>query len=417
MNGSKKITQRAVLTTIGAFLITTGAASPIVLSVFFPAVAGEMNFSQSAISLHVSIFTILGLITQPIGGRLFDKFRNRIKLLAVLGTVIALISFFLFSRCTRIYHFYLVSAFMSLTLPVVSSLLGVYIVTAWFDKKRSFAISFVMIGSSAGTVIYANIARYFIDNYDWRAGYISVGISLAIIMVIGIFLLSPPPDLLGLKPYGSGQLEDAPAKELSGISYKDALRTKAFWLCAIGTLFGMIYVVGISQALTPLLQSDYQLTAAKSTAILSVYSITIAVVKPLIGLIIEKLGTRKAILFTGILLTISLAVISVSKNVPLAIAFIVCLGCSNMLCTVILSTYVADTFGRKDYGSIMGSINIASMLGTSLAPLASGYIYDICGSYRPTFLLFTALSILAMNMYLLAGGKAKARKKAAGCQI
>ena len=54
-----------------------------------------------------------------------------------------------------------------------------------------------------------------------------------------------------------------------------------------------------------------------------------------------------------------------------------------------------DLFGRKSYATIAGVTNIFTSIGTIIAPVFAGYIYDVSHSYVFAFYSLMASAILA----------------------
>jgi len=56
------------------------------------------------------------------------------------------------------------------------------------------------------------------------------------------------------------------------------------------------------------------------------------------------------------------------------------------------SPLVAELFGLRAHGLILGVVNISVMIGAAMGPLLTGYIFDVTNSYHMAFLLCAAIS-------------------------
>jgi MFS family permease len=74
---------------------------------------------------------------------------------------------------------------------------------------------------------------------------------------------------------------------------------------------------------------------------------------------------------------------------------------------VLFSPLVAEVFGLKAHGVILGAAAFGGSIGATLGPLLAGYMFDITGSYSLVFIICAALSIIAVVLALLV--KARAR--------
>ena len=64
---------------------------------------------------------------------------------------------------------------------------------------------------------------------------------------------------------------------------------------------------------------------------------------------------------------------------------------------------IADLFGRRHYGSIMGTLMTTSAVFGVIAPVLVGLIFDIRGNYREPFLLMSFTILIAIPMISDAG--------------
>ncbi len=396
--------QRAFISVIGAFLLTAGSGFSGSLSLFYMPVTGEFGFTQASLALHISIMSLCGAITQPVFGRIMTKHAGKLKLLAFFGAVLGLVCYSLLSLSSKLPHFYVISVFMSMLLPITGSLLGVTVITQWFHVHRGLAIALVHMGVSAGEIIFSQTTRYFLENVGWRAGYMSMGIVTFTLALLGGILMSSTPEKYGLKPYGWKESTTGSQNEalLRGFTLKQALRTPAFWLCALATGVSCAYVMGVLQSLLPMLQLDYGLSASMAATIYAVHNIVSAASKPIGGICCEKFKSRNVILSVGALTAAAFITLMTGNSIAAALLGLVLLGMGNMLSTVVMSSFVADKFGNKEYSSIMGYINIAFTLGVSLGPLIAGGVFDHFQSYRPAYFLFTVFIVCATCLMLVA---------------
>ncbi|MBI2856194.1 MAG: hypothetical protein HYX93_05040, partial [Chloroflexi bacterium] len=63
---------------------------------------------------------------------------------------------------------------------------------------------------------------------------------------------------------------------------------------------------------------------------------------------------------------------------------------------------VAYFFGRRNFGTISGLLQIVDLPGAVLGPVFVGWVFDSLGTYRPGFLVIAALMALGAAALLLA---------------
>jgi len=67
----------------------------------------------------------------------------------------------------------------------------------------------------------------------------------------------------------------------------------------------------------------------------------------------------------------------------------------------VMSSVVAELFGLRVHGTILGFSNFIGMVGEGTGPVMAGYIFDVTRSYRLAFLICISLSIIAFILALL----------------
>ena len=198
----KKLTyrQRAILCTIGGFMLMTGGGFSASLSLFLIPVTTEYGFPQASFSTYLALMSWFGIISHPFLGRLFARFARYIRVITLIAAFYGFLCFFLLSRSSDLPHFYIAGAMLSMMLPVVGPSLGVTVISWWFTKGRSIAISCAAVGASIGSVFYSKVSGYVIEGYGWRAGYLICAVLIFAATALGALLIAPPPEYTGIKP-------------------------------------------------------------------------------------------------------------------------------------------------------------------------------------------------------------------------
>ena len=389
---------------IGGFLLTTGGGFSASLSLFLIPVTTEYGFSQASFSVYLALMSWFAIFSHPLLGRIFARFARHIRLITLIAACYGFLCFFLFSKCSALYQFYIAGAMLSLLLPFVGSTLGMAVVSWWFTSGRSIAISFVAIGSSVGTVFYAKVVGYVIDSYGWHTGYLSCAILAFIITALAALLIAPPPEYTGLTPDRGDEKKssgsDTPDSAASVITLRELIKDPKFRLICLVPLFGMIYVMLLQQSIVPLLQIDFLQEPTTAATILSVYSIVCACFKPVLGFIYKKFGKVAAILYNGVLIIFSSLLIYFSASLGAAVFAIVLIGAGNMLAMVLLPSIVSDLFGARNYPVVSGYIGVFFTIGAGTGPIIGGKIFDLTGSYRLAFLTIAILCLITTFILL-----------------
>ncbi|RZF32754.1 hypothetical protein LSTR_LSTR009863 [Laodelphax striatellus] len=145
--------------------------------------------TKSATSWIGSLFMAVPLLSGPIGSALVDRYGCR--WMTIVGGIISGIGFLLSSLCDSILMMYLtfgVIAGLGLGLGYVTAVVSI---APWFDKRRVLATGLGACGTGVGTVVYAPMTQYFIDEYGWRGTVIMLAGTFFNMCVCGALMRDP----------------------------------------------------------------------------------------------------------------------------------------------------------------------------------------------------------------------------------
>jgi OFA family oxalate/formate antiporter-like MFS transporter len=71
---------------------------------------------------------------------------------------------------------------------------------------------------------------------------------------------------------------------------------------------------------------------------------------------------------------------------------------------------MADYFGTRNFGTIMGLSGMVSMVGGLISPVLAGWVFDTTGSYQIAWTIFAFITLPAIPLMLLARPPANAPK-------
>ncbi|XP_011873565.1 PREDICTED: uncharacterized protein LOC105565186 [Vollenhovia emeryi] len=149
----------------------------------------EFGASKSKTAWIGSLFMAVPLLSGPIMSALVDRYGCRNMTIA--GGLISGLGFILsvFSNTIEL---------MYLTFGVIAGLgLGLCYVTAvvsiafWFDKKRTLAVGLGACGTGIGTMVYAPMTTYLIEEYGWRGACLLLAGTFFNMIVAGTVMRDP----------------------------------------------------------------------------------------------------------------------------------------------------------------------------------------------------------------------------------
>jgi len=252
-----------------------------------------------------------------------------------------------------------------------------------------------MGGQSLGGMVMAPLVGYTIAKAGWRAGELMLAAPMFVVVTPLVLALvrSRPPEAAtrtaaGAETDGRDLFADVP-----GLEVAQALRTRSFWMIvAAQFLFPLARVGAFVHMVAYLSGIGYAATTA--ALCLSVVMLFATVGQPLMGVVADRIGGRRALALAFALLALSLILLLGASEVMMLVAFVLIFGLIIAGPIVLSPLVVAESLGLKRYGSLMGLVGFPFTLGLAFGPLAAGMIYDLTASYARAFQLCVVISIV-----------------------
>lgn len=376
-----------------------------ILSVFVEPMTQHFGWSRTAISGAASLGGLLAALTSPRLGRVLDRTGARLILsVAVLTTAASCAALSLTSSLLMFYLLYCLIR-MNFAGPFD---LGIYgAVNNWFVARRAAANAIATASQMMGLVCLPLIAEAAMLWGGWRAGWIAVGAAVfAVGFLPSALLVVRAPEDMGLRPDGSAPLPAVvqathAARPEPSFTRHQALRTSAFWLLALFTVFAYPVQAGVS-----LHQAAYLvergLAPTTAAAIVSAFSFASGCGSLGFGFLPRRLPIRFMLAAVGALQALGVAGLLAAGTAPgfTAAAMVFGLGIGGLL--TLPPVAWADYYGRRSYGAIRGVALTFQVLAQAAGPLLSGILRDATGSYRASLLTFAAFAVLAVIAALAA---------------
>jgi MFS transporter, OFA family, oxalate/formate antiporter len=383
-----------------------------ILSIFVAPMTAHFGWSRTAISGAASVGGLIAALASPRLGRLLDRAGARMILTAaVLTTGLACAALSLTQSLTVFYLLYCIIR-MNFAGPFD---LGIYgAVNNWFIARRATANAIATTAQMAGLVALPLIAQTAIVLYgSWRAGWIAVGLAvIAVGFLPSALLIVRAPEDVGLRPdHRAPPTSPAPTpptktpephpKPELHFTRPQALRTRAFWLLALFTVFAYPVQAGVS-----LHQAAYLvergLSPTTAATIVGAFSFASGCGSLGFGFLPRWMKVRHRLAAVGALQAVGVLGLLAAATTPeyYAAAAIFGLGIGGVL--MLPPVAWADYYGRGSYGAIRGVALPFQVLAQAAGPLLSGVLRDATGNYNLSLECFAALSVLGMIAALLA---------------
>lgn len=383
---------------IGAVLGTAQFA----FSLFILPLEETFGWTRTQVNGALTFGVISGLLS-PYIGTLMDRVGARWTM-AVSITLVA-ISFLLRSVMTELWQFYLFSAVMFAGLPGATMMPAGRLVNLWFARIRGRMMGIVTAGNNFGSMIAIPIVAGLITMVGWRGAFAVLAIGLLGIVLLVVLVIRDGDDDVEKETHKRWAPTESDSQEKlhaqTGFTASDAIRTGAFWFLVLGMTLQQFLRTGVISQLVPHLQQvGLSLSAASGAMMLLAFCG--ATSKLIFGRLSETMTARLAFVVIIILQGAGLTVLVVSEDSLGYWAGIAVLGLGMGGVGALTPLLIADLFGLRQFGSILGLTRLPVIIPVIVGPIMAGMIFDATGSYNLVFLITIGLLILSAGAFILA---------------
>ncbi len=385
-------------------------------SVILAAATTELDASVRAISGATGLFFAVSGLTGFVFSKRLDS--ADIRWFYLFGGVIGALALLSLRFVTSVVGLYVFFAFFGVGFALAGLVPSTTLVTRWFDRRRSVALSIASTGLSVGGIVLTPVSAWLID----RRGLSGASPWLAALWIIGIvpialLVLRSHPSDRGLRPDGRrpepvapSTSADEPAMEQAepsanpemprGLDFTSARKTRFFILLCFAYAVIFFGQVGAIAQLFNMVRERADLATASTS--LSVLALTSVAARLAGGAIVTKVQTKPftaalAVVQAGGLVLLALATSSTALIVSAAV-FGISIGNLLMLQPLLL----AEGFGVKNYGRIYSFNQLFGTIGVAGGPLGLGVLRDAY-DYEVAFLVAAGSSLAGFAFILLAG--------------
>lgn len=384
----------------------------IALPLLFQPMTTEFGWSPTQFSLATTSLMIVGAFSAFGFGWLLDYVGCRP--IIVLGTVIVGIVTMAISQVNGLLTFCL--AFAALGLFGSTGMVYGKVVAGLFNQHRGKALAILGAESAIAFAIAPQIIRVLLEDFGWRQTFLILGTVIVAIVPLLYFFLDEIGSTGGsrnlfkfIKPKAklrSTQDEPLPT-DLEGMTLKQALRDRVFWLITLATLLAFAPRGGLFTFLNPILIERGFDGQAATANFLSIVTLSGALGALLSGFALDKVqSTKLAVPFklVGMLALILLGVVTASFGGMILLAATgVFWGISDGALRPMGGYFTTRLFGLKAFGGLLGlgSFFLAIFLGI-LPPLV-GLSEEATGSYQSALWVMVGFLLIGALIYLILG--------------
>ena len=373
-------------------------------SVFLKPLSEWFDWARTSTSGAYAISLWTSGLLAILMGSLTDRYGPRIVL--AIGGLLGGLGYLLLSSASSLWHLYagfvVISINTSATWTPITAT-----VSRWFSEKRVLALGIVTAGIGLGQMLIPPLAAYLIDANGWRTAYVTIAVmTWCIVIPAAIPARHSPGDARLLPDGGDRERHSVTNNADSGVvqavdwSLAEAVRTRTFWIMvALNILLATtLFIAGIHIAAYA---TDVGIATTSAALILTFMGGANILAKLGAGGIAAKRGTRFTLFLFLLVEIIALFWFTVTRDLWAFFVAAALFGSGIGGAAPPLAAMVAEFFGLRSVGVIMGVIGVGWAAGCALGTLLGDYIFDASGSYVSAFLLAGGLAIIAAMLVLL----------------
>lgn len=365
-------TLRGIAATFGATVaMATGFGSLVLPSVMAGPLAAEFGWSLAEISSGYAISAFGMAAGGVFWGRLTD--RADLRFLLAAGSLFVVLPLWTLSQVTALWQFNVAHAVLGFLgfgclYPAVVCGAG-----AWFPRRRGLVMGVVTAGGAAGQGLMPYAADLLIAAQDWRQGYATLALCVAVAQVAVVAGVRQPRTSRAQTPGA------APAVSRLGFRRRPrliVLSAAAFCCCACMGV-PLIHLAGHVSAIcgSP---------SAGATAMLAAMAAG-AVGRIAFGAGADRIGNLRAYLVASALQTLCIALFPLVQSEAPTLVLAVLFGfgfAGNMTCLLLC---IRDEVPDGLFGSAMGVVMFIAWLGMGFGGYVGGAVVDLSGTYSVSF--------------------------------
>ena len=248
------------------------------MAVWNPTLRKSFGWTPGQVSWAFAFSRVEGGVLGPVEGMLVDRLGSRRMVL--MGLSVLGVGFLLFSQLQELWQLYLTFMIMSLGVGMGTWLAMMTVLNHWFIRQRSIAMAVCMAGYHTGGVVLIPLLAWAVggidgdepggDRFGWRVVAASVGVIVLALAYPISRLVRNRPEEYGLRPDGGAPVATsagASATEATqstpdegDYTWRQAIRTRTFWLLTVAHASSSIVIVTITVHLGLMLDGrDYSL--------------------------------------------------------------------------------------------------------------------------------------------------------------
>ena len=393
---------------------------------FIHPIVNTFHFNLASYTLIFTFGALSSAIASPFVGKAMGKVN--FKLMYMIGIVISSIAFVIFGISSKLPEFYIAGILCMIGSTFFSSQGVPWVINHWFPgNDRGIALGIAFCGGSIGNIFLQPFTQLLLKHYTVGSPkyghlismlpfFIFAVLLFIIGLVVSIFIRTPKPNEVVVTTTLSNENKQAKATGFEGWTSKQVIKMPWFWIFSVGFLIIGLALASLSEDYAAFL--DTKMTFASVGIVGSVYGIGGLIGNITGGVLFDKLGSAKAMIYAAIMYLISLSMmIFVSFQSFNSFAGKIG-GCGYALFAgLAVFSYMSgpafmsqDLFGKKEQGIMLGYVGLSYAIGFAIgAPLFG--IIKAMSNFTVAWCVMVAFIVIGFSFLVSAIIKIKKLQK------
>jgi MFS family permease len=374
--------------------VVNGSICVFSFGVFIKPLEVEFGWDRASISFGLTLCALCSAISLPIAGSLMDKFGVRPVMLTSIVLFALNVAAIALSSVLAV--FILLVAFTGITGVGQGPIGYIKSISSYFDKQRGIAIGIAVSGTGIGTALLPQYAQWLITNMGWRMAYVGLAVVLVVIAAPSVFLFVREPEDSSIalaRKTGSG------AAVLPGLSAREAVLSRTFWLLVLPTILVATVVNGSLVHVVPLL-TDRGWSPEVAAGIMVWAGLASLAGRVVVGLLLDRIFAPYVAMLSFI---VALAGVYLLGSGASATLGVIGIGITTGAEIDIIGYMTSRYFGLRKFGQLYGYLFGVFLIGAGMGPAVMGAVHTRLHSYDPAFYAFGIMLALATVFMLFLG--------------
>ena len=388
----------AAVSIISFLLVGSTLAS---LGVYLPVLQADFGWSEQQLG-NIAAAMLVGLAVSSIAaGWVLNKIGPRNLLFA--GIVVTASGAIWAANAANLAQLTGAMAIIGAGVGAATIIPGATVINRWFLHHRGMAMAFFIGSIVVASAAMPTMTDMIIRATDWRTALtVFAGTTFVVGLGLSMLVRFPPR----LEPEESGKLEGESEESLSGMTVVEGLTYSRFWLLILALILVQLSINGILyNVIGYLIAQGYS-----SGNAVSIYSIANLFGLPglfLCGFLADRYGAARVIPVAALVLALgTFALLPVDAGdsfaLPVLGTFVILWGMASGIPSQIGPIILAELVGMRAFPTLMGIKGALVSLVGALAPIATGALFTVQGSYHLPFMVSGLLAVVAVPMFVLA---------------